>query len=180
MEKKMKLALLACAAVLSLPSVASAAEGDRVAADLRGNGITGSVLMTETGSGTVLVQIQAEGLPPGPHGFHVHEVGACDPSSGFKSAGGHLARGLEHGLTAEGGPHPGDFPNVHAQEDGVIEAEFFTRAFTLGTADVEANRRILDADGSAVMLHAGADDYSSQPAGDLGDRIACGVLQKVD
>lgn len=175
----MKVAILACAALLSLPSISHAAQGDQVAAELQGEGITGRVMMTETASGTVLVQVRAEGVPPGPHGFHVHEVGACDPATDFESAGGHLARNLNHGLVT-GGPHPGDFPNVHAQEDGVVQAEFFTRAFTLGTADVEANRRILDADGSAVMLHAGADDYISQPAGDSGARIACGVLQKIE
>lgn len=164
--------------LLALAGPTVAAEGDQVAATLFGNGITGNVVMTETGSGTILVTIAANGVPAGPHGFHVHEMGECDASGGFETAGGHLARGLNHGLAMEGGPHPGDFPNVFAQDDGVIEAEFFTRGFTLG--DEGDNRRILDDNGSAVILHSGADDYTTQPSGDSGERIACGVLQRVE
>ncbi len=163
--------------ILALSAPALAAEGDQVAAALEGEGIRGTVTMTETGSGTILVTVAAEGVPAGAHGFHVHEVGACDLQTGFESAGGHLAVGLDHGLAVEGGPHPGDFPNMFAQEDGVVQAEYFTRGFTLGT---EGQRRILDEDGSAVVLHAGADDYASQPAGDSGARIACGVLRPVE
>jgi Cu-Zn family superoxide dismutase len=163
--------------ILALCAPAFAAEGDQVAAQLEGEGIRGTVVMTETGSGTILVTLTAEGVPEGAHGFHVHETGACDAASGYESAGGHLAAGLEHGLAREGGPHPGDFPNVFAQGDGLVRAEFFTRGFTLGS---EGQRRILDEDGSAVMLHAGADDYASQPAGDSGERIACGVLRAVE
>jgi len=159
---------------LMLPQ-AHAAEGDTAKATLEGDGITGTVTMTETGSGIVLVVVDAKGVPAGTHGIHIHETGKCDAADGFKSAGGHLARGLQHGLEVENGPHPGDLPNVHVQDDGVLQAEFFTRGFTLGT---EGDQRLKDDDGSAVVLHAGADDYKSQPSGDSGDRIACGVISE--
>jgi Cu-Zn family superoxide dismutase len=173
----MKRAISAMPMALALCAPTPAAEGDQVAAQLSGDGIRGAVTMTETGSGTILVTVTADGVPEGAHGFHVHEFGECDPATGFESAGGHLAAGLEHGLAREGGPHPGDFPNVFAQSDGVVQAEFFTRGFTVGS---EGQRRVLDADGSAVILHAGADDYASQPSGDAGARIACGVLRAVN
>lgn len=156
------------------PAPVLAAKGDTVTATIAGKGITGTVTMTETASGTVLVVVEAAGVPAGAHGFHVHEKGMCDPATGFESAGGHLARGMSHGL-AEGGPHPGDFPNVHVQADGVLRVEFFTRGFSL---DAQGEQRLLDEDGSAVVLHADADDYTSQPSGKAGARIACGVIEK--
>lgn len=159
---------------LMLPAGAAfAAQGDTAHTQLQGKGITGEVRMLETASGAILVTLRAKGVPPGEHGFHVHETGKCDAADGFKSAGGHVANGTRHGVQAEGGPHPGDLPNVTAQDDGVVVAEFFTRGFSLGQ---QGERRIFDDDGSAVILHAKADDYKSQPSGEAGDRIACGVL----
>ncbi|WP_069307171.1 superoxide dismutase family protein [Methylobrevis pamukkalensis] len=169
----MKKALLALATLALLPAPAAAAPGDSLRAELQGEGISGTVTLTETGSGAIHVMVEAQGVPEGAHGIHVHETGLCEAADGFKSAGGHLARGLEHGVMSQEGPHPGDLPNVHAQADGIVKAEFVTRGFTLGNEDAA---RIKDDDGSAIVLHSGPDDYTSQPAGASGDRIACGVL----
>lgn len=165
----MRMLMTLPALLIAAPVIA--AEGDTARAELVGEGIEGTVMMTETASGAVLVQVRAAGVPEGAHGFHVHEIGEC--TGNFDSAGGHIAAGLEHGVMTDGGPHPGDLPNVHAGADGSIEAEFFTRGFTLGTV---GDQRLLDGDGSAVVLHANADDYSSQPSGNAGSRIACGVI----
>jgi superoxide dismutase, Cu-Zn family len=135
----------------------------------------GTVTLNQTKSGFVHIIVEMTGLPAGPHGFHIHETGECDPSGGFESAGGHLAGDREHGINAEGGPHPGDFPNVHVGEDGVLKVEIFTDRVTLG----EGENPLFDEDGSAVMVHSGADDYESQPSGDAGDRIACGVVSQL-
>ncbi|RCS22202.1 superoxide dismutase family protein [Phyllobacterium salinisoli] len=159
---------------LLLPQ-AYAAEGDTAKAALEGKGITGTVTMTQTSSGIIHIVVDAKGVPPGPHGIHIHETGKCNAADGFESAGGHLARGLQHGLHVEAGPHPGDLPNVHVQEDGVLQAEFFTRDFALGS---DGEQRLADDDGSAIVLHAGPDDYKSQPSGKSGDRIACGVINE--
>ncbi|MCY0096937.1 superoxide dismutase family protein [Hoeflea ulvae] len=156
---------------------AYAAEGDRVTGTLEGEGITGEIRMVETASGAVLVEIQAEGVPEGEHGIHVHETGKCDSADNFESAGGHLALGLDHGVHNENGPHPGDLPNVRAGADGLVQAEYFVRGFALGT---EGDPRILDDDGAAVVLHSGADDYISQPSGNSGARIACAVLNPAE
>lgn len=161
------LALLLCS------SSAYAAEGDRVGGTLEGDGIRGEISMLETASGTVHVEVTAEGVSEGAHGIHVHETGKCETADDFQSAGGHLSAGLDHGIMSEGGPHPGDLPNVHAGADGMVHAEFFVRGFSLGT---EGNARILDGDGASVVLHSGPDDYTSQPSGDSGSRIACAVL----
>lgn len=99
---------------------------------------------------------------------HIHETGECTGPD-FKSAGGHLAMdGQEHGVMSEKGPHSGDMPNIHVPADGTVTVENFVPNLT---AD-----QMMDDDGAAFMVHAHKDDDMSQPAGDAGDRIACGVF----
>ncbi len=133
----------------------------------------GGVTLTDTPSG-LLVDLDVSGLPPGEHGFHFHAAGRCDGPK-FESAGDHFApRQRKHGVHTAGGPHGGDMPNQFVGADGRLRATVLNTALTLkaGAASV------LDRDGSALMLHAKADDYRSQPAGDSGDRIACAVIQR--
>jgi len=132
----------------------------------------GTVTFRQTPSGMLHVTVEMTGLAPGPHGFHVHEKGECDAAGGFESAGGHLAAGKDHGVDAQNGPHPGDFPNVHVGQDGVLKVEFYTDRLTIAEGDAA----LMDDDGSAVMLHEHADDHASQPSGEAGGRIACGVV----
>jgi len=128
----------------------------------------GEATLRETPNG-VLVRVSLRNVPPGEHAFHVHEVGRCEPP--FESAGAHLAGGSGfHGFAVTGGPHAGDLPNLVVPADGRLEAEAFAPALTFA--------QIQDADGAAVVLHARPDDHRSQPSGDAGDRIACGVLEK--
>ncbi|MFZ3582296.1 superoxide dismutase family protein [Loktanella sp. DJP18] len=129
----------------------------------------GTVTVTPTESGAALVQIDLSGLPAGEHAVHVHETGDCSADD-FASAGGHLADGHDHGVMAANGPHPGDIPNITVAEDGTAQMEFFNAMLT--------PELMADEDGSAFIVHAGIDDYSSQPAGDAGDRIACGVFSE--
>jgi len=129
----------------------------------------GTVTVTPTKSGAALIRIDLTGLPAGDHAIHVHESGDCSAAD-FTSAGGHLADGHDHGVMAAKGPHPGDIPNITVNEDGTARMEFFNAMLTPELMD--------DEDGSAVIVHAGTDDYISQPAGDAGDRIACGVFGK--
>ncbi len=134
----------------------------------------GTVTFKETPSGKIWGIAEITGVPAGPHGFHIHETGKCDGADGFKSAGGHYTGEMKHGVMAEGGPHAGDLPNVHAATEGVVKAEFFTDGFSLGEG---GKNPLKDADGSAVVLHAQPDDYTTQPTGDAGDRLACGVVE---
>ncbi len=112
------------------------------------------------------------GLEPGEYGLHLHEVGACTPT--FDAAGDHFnPADAQHGLLDPDGAHAGDLPNLVVAADGSTTYVVNTRLATLG----EGETSLLDGDGSAVMIHADADDYLSDPSGESGDRIVCGVLQ---
>jgi len=143
--------------------------------DRDGNEI-GQALLTEGPHG-VLINLELAGLPPGPHAIHIHAVGTCDdPDEGFTASGGHLnPAGREHGLLNPAGPDAGDLPNLFAQEDGTVAAELFTPLVTL--AEGEGRARLLDEQGTALVIHESRDDHLSQPIGGAGARIACGVIE---
>lgn len=130
----------------------------------------GSVRAWQTAGG-ISFHIDASGLPHGIHGIHVHAVGRCDPPD-FASAGGHWnPAARKHGLNNPAGPHGGDLPNVNVAANGVLSA-----TVTLPGASIAS---LLDADGAAIVLHAGPDDYMTDPSGNSGGRIACAVIQPV-
>jgi superoxide dismutase, Cu-Zn family len=127
----------------------------------------GSVRMWETPGGTTF-RIGAAGLPHGIHGIHVHAVGRCDPPR-FDSSGPHFnPTGARHGFNNPAGPHRGDMPNVTVSANGVLQ-----EAVSLPGASFAS---LLDGDGAALVIHARADDYLTDPSGNSGDRIACGVI----
>lgn len=132
----------------------------------------GQATFTETPHG-VLIHASAKGLPAGWHAFHIHEKGACTPPD-FKSAGGHFNPGVHtHGYESPTGSHAGDLPNVSVDEHGDLDIEFLADKVTLGKAE----NSLFDEDGSALVIHAGKDDYTTDPAGNAGDRIVCGVIK---
>lgn len=125
----------------------------------------------------VHVEIQFTGMPPGPHGIHFHAVGQCDGSgsTAFATAGAHYnPLGRQHGLDNSAGPHAGDAPNFTAGEDGNGRASFTTDRVSL----TEGSTSLFDDDGSAIVIHAAVDDQKSQPGGNSGGRIACGVVKR--
>jgi Cu-Zn family superoxide dismutase len=123
--------------------------------------------------GGVVVSAQVSGLSPGLHAIHVHAVGQCDAPA-FTSAGGHFNPAQKkHGLKSPEGPHAGDMPNMYVGQDGLGRFEVLTDHFTLKAGE----RSLFDADGSALIIHAGVDDYTTDPTGNAGDRVACGVIK---
>jgi superoxide dismutase, Cu-Zn family len=108
----------------------------------------------------------------GNHAFHIHSVGRCEPPS-FESAGDHFnPTGAQHGFLNVKGTHAGDLPNVHVPQTGKHAFELFVKGLTLQGAD----NSVLDADAAALVMHEATDDYKSAPAGNAGDRVACGVI----
>ncbi|GAA3713333.1 hypothetical protein GCM10022378_00230 [Salinicoccus jeotgali] len=124
----------------------------------------------------VTVTLTGDGVADGEgeHGFHVHEKGVCEAPD-FKSASGHYnPNDANHGKEDPDGPHAGDFDNVKTDSNGNLEeTEFTTDQISL---DEEAANTVMTKDGTALVIHEKADDYSTQPSGDAGDRIACGVI----
>lgn len=127
----------------------------------------GTATATEADGG-VLVAIQGEGLPPGQHGVHVHTTGRCDAPA-FESAGDHWnPTAAQHGLENPQGQHGGDMPNMTVDQTGRGSAEYRLKNATFAG--------LLEGDGSAFVVHASADDQRTDPSGNSGDRIACGVF----
>ena len=156
-------------AAATLPSQAQTAKAALQTAEGKD---AGSVTLTQTPSG-VLLSLTVKGLPAGEHAFHVHAVGKCEAP--FTSAGGHFNPDKKkHGLMAADGAHAGDMPNLHIPASGELSVEVLNSAVTL---EKDKPNSVFDADGSAVVIHAGKDDYKTDPTGDAGGRIACGVVQ---
>jgi len=130
----------------------------------------GTASIVQTQFGGVLV-LKLSRLAPGPHGLHVHANGACDPPS-FTSAGPHLnPANRKHGLQNPEGPHLGDLPNLTTPAAGPLTFEYLLPGVTL-----KGTNALLDGDGASVVIHAGGDDYRTDPAGNSGARAACGVI----
>ena len=157
---------------MALLGCASTEPQERAVAKLnatKGNKVAGTVTFTKTKRG-VRVQAIVHGLSPGEHGFHIHEKGDCSAPDGM-SAGAHFnPSGMPHGGPNSLRRHSGDFGNITANDVGTARAEFVDPYLTF-----QGPSSII---GRAVIVHAQADDLVTQPAGNAGARVACGVIQK--
>ena len=176
--KRSRTVLLAAAASLALSAAAALAGEPGTAqaklADASGKEV-GVVDFRDTPNG-VIVHAVFDGIAPGNHAFHVHAVGKCEPPT-FDSAGGHFnPENHQHGFAVKGGWHSGDLPNITVPADGKLTIDVLAPELSVSDDDDE---KMLDADGAAVVVHEGVDDYTTQPTGNAGKRIACGVVQAV-
>jgi len=170
-----RIAIMAGLAGLLLASLALPAAAQTARATLKdANGKdVGAATLTQTPGG-VLIAVSLKGLPAGEHAFHVHAVGKCEPP--FTSAGGHFNPGnKKHGLMAAEGHHAGDMPNLHIPASGELAVEVLNSAITL---EKDKPNTVFDADGSALVIHANKDDYKTDPTGEAGGRIACGIVEQ--
>lgn len=162
---------LGIATAMTVPAIAQE-EGTTQASFIGADGEEiGAATLLDTAEG-VLIEIEVSGLPADQWvAFHVHEEGVCDPDDDHESAGDHYnPTDAEHGYLIEGGPHAGDMPNLYVDAEGVLRAEVFNSFVRLDEGDAPIRER-------ALLIHAGADDYQSQPSGDAGDRLACAVIE---
>lgn len=139
--------------------------------DQKGKSV-GTITLT-TGESGIAMSAKFTGLPPGVHGFHIHDKGTC--KGDFATAGGHFNPGhTKHGILAETGRHAGDLPNIEVPASGAVNLDLFLTGVSL-TPGSPIN--LADQDGASFVIHAGPDDYKTDPSGNSGGRIACGVVE---
>lgn len=133
----------------------------------------GVAVMIETSDG-VRIAVTGYRLPPGPHGLHIHAAGKCDPPD-FTTAGAHFnPTGKQHGRMNPAGPHAGDLPNLVVAPSGEGGIDITTKAVTLGSGPTS----LFGPGGTSLVIHAVADDEKTDPTGNSGARLACGVVVK--
>ncbi len=170
-------AKLLCSMLLSVSiSSASYLKAEALIINEEGKNI-GKAVLVETNNG-VLIKTKLKSLPPNSElGFHIHEMGKCDPPD-FKTAKGHFNPfNKEHGLLNKKGFHAGDMPNVFTDDKGTLKVHILNTKVTL---EKDKPNSLLKSEGTAIVIHAKGDDYKSDPSGKAGKRIGCGVIKQVE
>jgi Cu-Zn family superoxide dismutase len=168
----MKIVTLVALSIVALGTQQAAAQTAKATLKNAEGKNVGSAELSQLPAG-VLIKLSLNGVPSGEHAFHVHGVGKCEPP--FTSAGGHFnPDNKKHGLMANDGHHAGDMPNLHVPQDGTLAIEVVNASVTLEKGKPNS---LYGPNGTALIIHAGKDDYKTDPTGEAGGRIACGAIE---
>lgn len=176
--KSMRTALAVVGMVAATAAIAQTSAPSSIKSDIvQASGTKiGEATLTDGRTG-VLLRLTASGLTPGWHAMHFHATGDCS-DGGFQKSGAHInhdGHKMPHGLLNPEGPDFGELPNIYVGADGTANAEAFSALVSLGAASDRPN--LLDADGSALVIHASPDDHITQPIGGAGARVGCAVIR---
>jgi superoxide dismutase, Cu-Zn family len=170
--QKLSFLALALFAMLFAVTSPSAAKTKVELKDAQGRSV-GNIIIWDQGPGVGL-ELHLHDLTPGDHGIHFHSIPKCEAPD-FKSAGGHFnPENKKHGFDSPDGHHAGDMTNFTVDASGKAEVRLEDKEVTLK----DGPHSLLGKDGAAIVVHAKADDYKTDPSGNSGDRVACGVITK--
>ena len=165
-------ALAASASLLVLATFSASAQNAKATLKNAEGRDVGSAALIQTPAG-VLIKLSLKGVPAGEHAFHIHGVGKCEPP--FISAGGHFnPEKKKHGVMAPDGAHAGDMPNLHIPANGELVVEVLNAAVSLDKGKANS---LFGPEGTSLIIHAGQDEYKTDPTGEAGGRISCGLIE---
>lgn len=168
------IALAALASAIAVPAQAAASKARATAKLISLDGKEAGEAHFQQTSHGVLIELEVRGLAPGAHAVMIHMTASCDPKKLFTSAGPDLTfdPAKPHGYFVKGGPRAGDLPNQFAGADGLLHATLLSNQFSLGNGKKTIFTRL----GSSIIVNAKGDDYTTQPDGNAGPRVACGTI----